>query len=276
MVASGINLFYNDIVKNTPDLGPAPTRAGDTAAAPLEPARARVLAAVRETSPGSPGGPGATVGELTDALGGHPNTVRHHVAALVAGGLVEVAPSAAAPGRGRPATRYRTTPDAEGLLGRSGMVEEYVALAAAFAERLAEQGGDPGGDARSIGRAWGAALLVRDGVGAHGGDRPAAPADRVVGVLGRLGFSPSVDPPGSATVLLRTCPLLESARRHPEVVCQVHRGLVEGVLGAVGSPAADDPGGRGGAGAAGGVSLEAFARPGACVLTLPPPATLAG
>lgn len=264
-MASGINLFYNDIVKNTPDLGPAPTRPGGPGPAPLEPARARVLDAVRGASAS---GPGATVGELTASLGGHPNTVRHHVTALVAAGLVDVAPAVGAPGRGRPATRYRTTPTAEGLVGGSEMVGEYVALAAAFAERLAEQGGDPGGDARSIGQAWGEALLVRDAdSGPAGRSAAAAPHVKVMGVLGRLGFSPSVDPPASATVLLRTCPLLESARRHPEVVCQVHRGLVEGVLGDTTARRAD---------AAGGVRLEPFARPGACVLTLPTAETLPG
>ncbi len=56
-------------------------------------------------------------------------------------------------------------------------------------------------------------------------------------------------------MLLRTCPLLDAARRHPEVVCQVHLGLVDGALAAHEVTA---PGAR----------LEPFARPGACVLTL--------
>jgi predicted ArsR family transcriptional regulator len=254
-----------------------------------------VLEAVVEVS--SSGG-AATVGELVEVLGGHPNTVRHHLAGLAAEGLVRAAPAPASPGRGRPPTRYRATERADGALPTgSDMVEEYVALAAAFAERLAARGGDPGGDARSIGRAWGATLLGRGhrrqpGQGerqargrrrtaaASALARPAAGAvDQVLAVLGRLGFSPQVQaaPPesgepgpeadGPTTVLLRTCPLLESARRHPEVVCQVHRGLVEGVLEA-GRPAGGGP-------VHPGVRLEAFARPGACVLTLTAAATLA-
>ncbi|MEO7422274.1 MAG: transcriptional regulator, partial [Ornithinibacter sp.] len=58
-------------------------------------------------------------------------------------------------------------------------------------------------------------------------------------------------------VLLRTCPLLEAATRHPEVVCEVHAGLVAGAHTA-----------HGGSGE--GVVLEPFALPGACRLTLPP------
>ena len=84
---------------------------------------------------------------------------------------------------------------------------------------------------------------------------------RVVGLLDRLGFSPEVEPtrePGSGPlVLLRTCPLLDAARRHPEVVCQVHLGLVAGAL------EADDH-------SAEGLGLRPFARPGACELALPP------
>ena len=84
---------------------------------------------------------------------------------------------------------------------------------------------------------------------------------RVVGLLDRLGFSPEVEPTretGSASlVLLRTCPLLDAAKRHPEVVCQVHLGLVAGALEAHDhSPE--------------GLGLRPFARPGACELDLPP------
>jgi predicted ArsR family transcriptional regulator len=140
---------------------------------------------------------------------------------------------------------------------RGGAAEEYVALAAAFADRLAERGGDPGEDARAIGKAWGAGLAARHGSGA---DAARTGGEEVVGLLDRLGFSPVAEPdeaPGEgATVLLRTCPLLDAARRHPEVVCQVHLGLVAGALEANGEPSD-------------GLRLVPFARPGACELGLP-------
>ena len=152
-----------------------------------------------------------------------------------------------------------------------GPPQEYVALAAAFAQRLAERDGDPGADARAIGRAWGTGLAARhaddDGVDAAARERVAAAA-RPAGLLARdrdRDRDERADrrrPGSGTTVLLRTCPLLDAARRHPEVVCQVHLGLVAGALEAHRRARRT------------GLRLVPFARPGACVLTLPP--TLVG
>jgi predicted ArsR family transcriptional regulator len=203
------------------------------------------------------------VNDLVAEVGGHPNTTRHHLRALVTAGLVAVERTASAGGRGRPATRYAATRagrDAVTPDGGGAASEEYVALAGAFAQRLAERDGDPGSDARAIGRAWGEGLAL--GHSGADGDSAEAPSERVVALLDRLGFSPDTEPGdgpvgvGGTTVLLRTCPLLDAARRHPEVVCQVHLGLVSGALAAFDA-------------SADGVGLVPFARPGACVLTLP-------
>ena len=211
--------------------------------------------------------------ELAARVGGHPNTTRHHLRALAEAGLVQerVLPAG---GRGRPATLYSVTPSGREAVSPApggAAAQEYVALAAAFAQRLAERDGDPGADARAIGRAWGAGLATRhrddDGV-----DLTAR--ERVLRMLHRLGFSPEAEaetdaetgteaggPAPGTTVLLRTCPLLDAARQHPEVVCQVHLGLVSGALETHRAPSE-------------GLRLVPFARPGACVLTLPP--TLVG
>ncbi len=251
-MASLVDIFYNDIMKNTSSLGPAPNPAGTGPGAGLATARVRVLRALRDLG-------GGTVGEVVQALGGHPNTVRHHLTGLVADGLVEGRQAPATARRGRPATRYRVTDAGRSALGEGPQpADEYLALAGAFADRLAAGGGDPGGEARAVGRAWGRSLAPRDG-----GDVPdGSPTRRVAALLERLGFSPATatdeadDEAGDgSTLLLRTCPLLEAARRHPEVVCQVHHGLVEAAL----------PAHRG----APGVELRPFDRPGACVLRLP-------
>ena len=201
--------------------------------------------------------------DLVAEVGGHPNTTRHHLRALVGAGLVTLEPTGRAPGRGRPATRYAATRagrDAVATDHQGAAAEEYVALAGAFAQRLAERDGDPGDDARAIGRAWGEGLAA--GQAAAEGGSGKGPSERVVALLDRLGFSPDTEPadgPGGmvgTTVLLRTCPLLDAARRHPEVVCQVHLGLVSGALATFDAPAD-------------GVGLVPFARPGACVLSLP-------
>ena len=80
--------IYNDIVKNTPPMGPSPSRvlgdAGEPTPPPLDPARLRVL---RELAGADRA---CTVGELAQALGGHPNTTRHHLRALLAAGLVAI------------------------------------------------------------------------------------------------------------------------------------------------------------------------------------------
>ena len=67
-----------------------------------------------------------------------------------------------------------------------------------------------------------------------------------------LGFAPEVSP---EVIRLRQCPMLDVARAQPDVVCAVHRGLVEGALEERG--VAPD-----------GVRLDVFAAPGACLLHL--------
>ena len=74
----------------------------------------------------------------------------------------------------------------------------------------------------------------------------------MVDLLGEIGFAPEVTP---EVIRLRQCPMLEVARERPDVVCAVHRGLVEGALEARG----ERPDG---------VRLDAFAERGACLLHL--------
>lgn len=262
-------------------MGPSPSRvpgdAGEPVAPLLDPARLRVL---RELAGADRA---CTVGELAQTLGGHPNTTRHHLRALLAAGLVQVPEAAdeAGPigagnvregGRGRPAALYVVTPQgrrtASGVVEGDPAAEEYLALAGAFADRLAALGVDTSEESRAVGRAWGASLAARD-VAAAGAGRLGQPREQVVALLHRLGFSPAVRPTpdrGASDgarggvddgrgVELRTCPLLDAAKRHPEVVCQVHAGLVSGA-----------DAGYGGSGE--GVRLVPFASPGACHLTL--------
>ena len=252
-------------------MGPTPTPPVEAPPAQaLDPARRRLLRLLTDLPAAASA---ATVAELAARVGGHPNTTRHHLRALAAAGLVEqrVLPAG---GRGRPATHYSVSPSGREEVSPApggAAAQEYVALAAAFAERLAERDGDPGADARAIGRAWGTGLATR-----HGDDDGVdlTARERVLRLLHRLGFSPEAEaetdaetgteaggPAPGTTVLLRTCPLLDAARQHPEVVCQVHLGLVSGALETHRAPSE-------------GLRLVPFARPGACVLTLPP--TLVG
>jgi predicted ArsR family transcriptional regulator len=56
------------------------------------------------------------------------------------------------------------------------------------------------------------------------------PARRhVVALLDDIGFSPEADEQAVSARLTR-CPLLDAARRFPDVVCAVHLGIVRGAL----------------------------------------------
>lgn len=224
-------------------VGPAPSPDRSVWA---DPTRRRVLLTLA-------GAGGQTVRELAGSVGGHPNTTRGHLDALLTAGLVSRHAGSPADGRsggepgegsprgGRPPWVYTVTAVGRSAARRARYDDsptEYLQLAAAFTEHAAGQS-DPAGTARSVGRLWGAALA--------GGRAPRTVAGRrrlLLDVLDRVGFTPveleqpweataSAGPGGSAATLritLLTCPLLEAARRHPEVVCEVHRGVMAGAL----------------------------------------------
>lgn len=173
-------------------------------------AQSRVLSTLRDA------GRALTLSELQDETGLHPNTLRGHLDALVAAGSASRIASRTG-GRGRPAWSY---------LARE---PEYAALAMALASGL------DSGEGRTLdpaavrgGRAWGERL--RDQLGAVEDGR-----ERVLLALTHTGFAPQADDSQVDRVTLHACPLLEAARSHPAVVCAVHLGLVEGVLGQQGA-----------------------------------------
>jgi predicted ArsR family transcriptional regulator len=233
----------NAPVSNLP-LGPSPVRAPAQASA-LSGPRSRVLELLQRRA-----GP-ATIAELAGELGVHANTAREHLDALVDRGLAtrEAAP---ARGRGRPAWTYFAATDA---VEPDPRVRDYAGLATALAAHIARTSADPAADALAAGTAWGRELAAERPVGPAG--RGSARARRqVVGLLDELGFDPQPDA-RVTTAALRRCPLLDAARRHPEVVCQVHLGIVRGALEVLG-------------GEPDGTQLVPFAEPGACRLDLVP------
>lgn len=171
-----------------------------------------------------------TVAELADTLDGHPNTMRLHLQTLLDDGWVAELPQPPH-GRGRPSKAYAPT-----VAGRRASSSPSAALVdAAFVEALAEHleaSPHPGAAAMSIGRGWGARLgATRD----HEG---------LVGALIGQGFAAERIPEGLA---IRSCPLLDSARRNPDVVCGLHQGLIDAL--------APEP-----------MTLAPFARPGMCMV----------
>ncbi|GAB3702066.1 helix-turn-helix transcriptional regulator [Mariniluteicoccus flavus] len=181
-----------------PVLGPQPVADPATR---LSSARAAILAYLVDAA--RP----VTVKEIAASSGQHANTVREHLEALTEFGMVG-RESAKPIGRGRPAITYAVLEDAEPLHG----TREYVSLVDALAGHIRRTSDDPRGEAIEAGRAWGRTL----------------PEAEPVKALAGMGFRPVHDEEG---VRLTQCPLLSSARRNPEVVCNVHLGLLKELAG---------------------------------------------
>jgi predicted ArsR family transcriptional regulator len=164
--------------------------------------------------------------EIADTLGLHANTVRPHLERMRDVGLLAVS-SDARGGVGRPQHRYALAADAPSL----GLEPPTFPLLARMLLRAAAGAGLTGDDAAEAGRDQGRA----DG----GGFPPATPCvEALLAELDRLGFDPEVafdpDDTTAATVAFAHCPFRELAEAHPDLVCGLHRGLVEGFVDAVG------------------------------------------
>ena len=145
------------------------------------------------------------------------NAVRQHLAKLVGAGLVEEA-SVARQGRGRPALRYRASPQAlEAWTPRS----PYQQLAVLLVE-VAKGKATPA----EAGAAAGRSIPVTDA------DEPLA---RLTDEMAQRGFRPRAEVwAGGVELVLDRCPFEAAAAEAPDIVCSVHRGLAEGILEAVG------------------------------------------
>jgi predicted ArsR family transcriptional regulator len=190
-------------------------------------------------------GSGLTAAEVVEATGLHPSTVRAHLDQLAESGLARRHRQGDGT-PGRPAWRYEAVAGAEADTAPAD--GPYRALAAALIGHLARDEADPHAAGVRAGRDWGRSLAASLDRG--------APADGLVQVLDRLGFSPQVverSMAGTTVLHLRTCPFLDLALADPDVVCGVHQGVIGGALGALGASAA-------------GAELQPFAAPGACVV----------
>jgi len=163
--------------------------------------------------------------ELAERLALHPNTVRPHLDRMREAGLVEVEPIHRGT-VGRPQLRYSLAPGAPGL----GFDPPAHTLLAGLLAALAEQLGGDGLDASNLGRRWGT-----DAAGRRQPGRGCLAA--LVKELDRLGFDPVESELGGldgdarrVRVDFLHCPFRELAEAYPELVCNLHRGIVEGVV----------------------------------------------
>jgi len=164
--------------------------------------------------------------EIADTLGLHPNTVRPHLERMREVGLVEVT----ADGRGevgRPQHRYALSPDAPSL----GLEPPTTPVLARMLLGMIVRTGASGADARAVGETEGAARAA---------DFAAAGSalEGLVADLERLGFDPVVaaddDDADTAIVAFAHCPFAPYVATHPDIVCSLHHGMVEGFVTAMG------------------------------------------
>jgi predicted ArsR family transcriptional regulator len=171
--------------------------------------------------------------EVADALDLHPNTVRPHLERMREVGLLEL--DADSRGTvGRPQHRYSLAPDAPSLGLEPSAFRLLARLVAAAAARAGLDSEEVATVGREHGRSAAMARLVHPDTAASG-----PPLSRCVqalaGELAELGFDPAVADDGSAaTVAFTHCPFQELADAFPELVCHLHRGIVEGFVDVVG------------------------------------------
>ena len=175
-----------------------------------------------------------TAGDLAARVGLHSNTVRVHLERMRDAGLVEV--DVIHRGTvGRPQHTYTLSAAAPS----PGLEPEAQELISGLLAALADSAGADGEDASAAGRAYGRAAAQRNRAPKGAGGRGARCVTSLVAQMQRLGFDPAVDeegPGGAAepTLYFLQCPFRALAEAYPELVCNLHRGICEGVVAATG------------------------------------------
>jgi predicted ArsR family transcriptional regulator len=163
--------------------------------------------------------------DIADSLDLHPNTVRPHLERMREVGLLEVSAEVRT-AVGRPQNLYALSDGAPSL----GLEPPTFPMLARMLVRLAEAAGATPEDAADVGREQGQLDAVPYA-------KAASCLEALVERLDGLGFDPAVD--GSdegetAVIAFAHCPFRELAEAHPDLVCSLHRGMVEGFVEAMG------------------------------------------
>ena len=169
--------------------------------------------------------------DIAEVLGLHANTVRPHLERMRDAGLVEVRTELPS-GVGRPQHLYSVAPQAPSL----GLEPPTFPVLARMLVRLAEQVGATGDDATEAGREQGRADAARHA-------DAASCLEALVTQLDLLGFDPAIDGTDdgeTAVIAFSHCPFRDLAEAHPDLVCSLHRGMVEGFVEAMGDAVVDE------------------------------------
>ncbi len=163
--------------------------------------------------------------DVAATLGLHANTVRPHLERMRDVGLLQVQ-SESRGGVGRPQHLYSLAPEAPSL----GLEPASFPVLARMLLRLAAATGADAADALDVGRDQGRVDGTRT---AHRGCLNA-----VVDQLDAMGFDPAlaVDEELSesdatlVSIAFAHCPFRDLAEQRPDLLCSLHRGLIEGVV----------------------------------------------
>ena len=169
--------------------------------------------------------------EVAESLGLHANTVRPHLERMREVGLLAVHTDNRG-SVGRPQNRYELAPDAPSL----GLEPPAFPVLARMLNEVAAAAGVPAHLSAEAGAEQGRALAS-----AHAGRTPRPSClTAVTAMLAELGFDPAVVTEDNlATIAFTHCPYADLAAAHPEVVCHLHRGLIEGFVESIGGAGVD-------------------------------------
>ena len=183
---------------------------------------------------------GMTASELAEELDLHVTTVRFHLDQLLSSGLL-TAETQRGQGAGRPSKVYIVNP---GSLADLQVLDHRVGRAfEKLAGLLARNWIGPDGkvlSAEEAGRRWSlehTETFPEDVEPARTPGQWLNKIGRMVDTLAEWGYTAEISTSHGgrhASIRLHDCPFLDMARDRPDVVCAVHRGLIDGAMAAVG------------------------------------------
>ncbi len=163
--------------------------------------------------------------EIAETLGLHPNTVRPHLERMRDVGLVHVEVENRGE-VGRPQHRYSLAADAPSL----GLEPPSYPVLAGLLANVAASYEPEAHQVAEVGRDHGRHLA-----GAHQPGGAAACVEAVTAELAGMGFDPVAEGnAGTTTIAFTQCPFRSLAEVFPELVCNLHRGMIEGMADVLG------------------------------------------
>jgi predicted ArsR family transcriptional regulator len=170
-----------------------------------------------------------SVAEMSARLSLHANTIRPHLRRLEEAGLVthEIRKGGSA---GRPRTLYLVSEPADEESRDYRLLAEML-CGLVTGKRAMQR-------AQEMARDWGAYLVAQGKP--KPGSRPPSGINLAMlqDAMARAGFDPRFRRTGTKAVeiTLRACPFRDLADEHRELVCTLHRGLLEGIVAGVSPP----------------------------------------